>query len=166
MKMAMTGKYSERRETRNWIWNEWTMWARKKNINEVMKERETYLNGKRKGMQRRRGVYEWGKRTNSPWMEPTDKPHLARCIVFTYPASSYLGRLWPQAQSRLSIPQLRKNVLCKCERLSPAHLTSGFKLFCHVGTSLVTQTYVRIAKYISSNWMLVHYFSCQNTFLH
>ena len=114
------------------------------------------LNGKRKGMLPRRGVYEWGKRTNSLWMEPTDKPHLARCIVFTYIASSYHGHQWPQAQSRLSILQLRKNVLCKCERLSVAFLTSGFKLFCHVGKSLVTETYVRIAKYISANWMLVH----------
>ena len=77
-------------------------------------------------------------------------------VYSIYIPSSYHGRQWPQAQSRLSILQLRKNVLCKCERLSPAHLTSGFKLFCHVGKSLVTQTYVRIAKYICANWMLVH----------
>lgn len=32
---------------------------------------------------------------------------------------------------------------------------SEFKLFCHVGDSVFTAVYVRIAKYISANWLLV-----------
>jgi hypothetical protein len=60
-----------------------------------MNEWETYyfsvLNGKRKEIIWRTGAkeraYEWGKRSNLIWMEPTDKTHLARCIVFTYQAA-------------------------------------------------------------------------------
>jgi hypothetical protein len=72
-------------------------------------------------------------------------------VYSIYIPSSYDGRQWPQAYNRLSILQLRKNVLRKCERLSPAHLTFEFKLFCHVGKSLLTQAYVTIAKHISAN---------------
>jgi len=80
-----------------------TAWDEKLNMKwmDDVSEKEKYqwgdertrdiVNGERKGMLRRRGVYEWGKRTNSLWMEPTDKPHLARCIVFTYPAPAMVA---------------------------------------------------------------------------
>lgn len=108
--MTMTGKYSEgvRRETQDEM-NERYEWEKKKAINEQMNEQDTYhffcIGWKEKGNDTMNGnegegIMNGERELTWLWMEPTEKTHLARCIVCVFTCrAAFMAAKLPEAHS-------------------------------------------------------------------